>query len=146
MSAVEEVKQWLRQLIATGENFVPVFLAMRHAEQLDAANAENERLRTELSSAITQRDLARSDYTRDRVRMSEVVAAQNLVSAAKAELATARNDAERHAFAMRHVSYYTMQGEFIVDCARARQPNRDASLDYEKAIDAALKREGGGNG
>ncbi|MCR4300749.1 MAG: hypothetical protein NUV51_03990 [Sulfuricaulis sp.] len=47
-------------------------------------------------------------------------------------------DARRHQFAMRHVSYYSAFGEFIVDCRRKRPAGSDASLDYEKDIDTAL--------
>lgn len=50
-------------------------------------------------------------------------------------------DAKRHRFAMRHVSYYSVHGEFIVDCRKEQRPGSNSSLDYEKSIDAAMQQE-----
>ena|SRR3990167_308896 len=54
------------------------------------------------------------------------------------ELGAERKDAERHGFSMRHVSYYSMQGRFLVDCEHESMPGSDASMDYENSIDTAL--------
>ena len=50
----------------------------------------------------------------------------------------ARKDAERHKFAMRHVSYYSMQSRFLIDCEHESMPGSDTSMDYENSIDIAL--------
>ena len=54
------------------------------------------------------------------------------------DLEAARKDTERHKFAMRHVSYYSMQSRFLIDCEHESMPGSDASMDYEKKIDTAL--------
>lgn len=61
---------------------------------------------------------------------------------AESERDAAVRDAGRHHFAMRHANYYSMEGEFLIDCYKENASGSDAPVDYEKTIDAAISAEG----
>ena len=135
MQAVTELVTFTARLKETQITYRKTCLRLE--TERDDLLIETRNLRAELADAILQRDLARSDYQRDRVRMAELVTFQNRATAAEAELATARKELEQWHFALRHCAYYSMHEAYIIDM-HIQGP---AGADMVKDINSALAQK-----
>ena len=116
-------------------------IALRHAEQLDAANAEIERLRDVCATDIK----VISDIgNRCKIERERAERAEAEIERLRAELATARNDALEEACncALIERALWKSTKTPVPDDVEG---GRSASNNIAIAI-RALKREGGGNG